>query len=329
MMINFNLRVSGDTWNNHDEFIEFLNTVNPAETLVLNLDNEGPCLASMGIIDLIDSWLKKHSKSTTSVYISNWTNSVQLVPYQTINRAIKSHFWIYSQHYWTPDPILSMNSQYMFGLFLGRNTVSRNVILYDVIQQWSDKFLISKMSTEDFHRWPTYHPGVVELENIDSWMTVDQQKYVIPWINNLNILSLDNKSVQDQYCVMELSAAECAQSLLRYYDQFCIELVCETYTIGDTFFPTEKTVRPIMAGKPILVYGPKNYLANLRNLGFQTWSSCWDESYDQYEGPERWAAIKQVINNLIIDSSKLKQAIDISLYNRQILSKMINDFTKF
>jgi hypothetical protein len=110
--------------------------------------------------------------------------------------------------------------------------------------------------------------------------------------------------------------------------QFQIEMVCESYNIGDTFFPTEKTVRPISAGKPMLVYGPKHFLARLRALGFQTYNNCWSEDYDQFEGPARWKVIQQIITELINlndfqRARLLDQAQNIAIYNRRHLAELI------
>jgi len=112
---------------------------------------------------------------------------------------------------------------------------------------------------------------------------------------------------------------------LEHYDQFVTELVAETYTIGNTFFPTEKTLRPVMAARPILVYGPKYFLSRLRDLGFETYSTCWDESYDELEGPARWQAIKKLI--LQIEVTDVAWAI--AYRNRQHLKRMIYDSTNF
>ena len=104
--------------------------------------------------------------------------------------------------------------------------------------------------------------------------------------------------------------------------------MAESYTRGITFFPTEKTVRPLMAAKPFLVYGPKNYLENLHKLGFKTYQSLWDESYDCYEGPARWNAMKLVINSIMTLYSEdrlsiLQQAQKIAEYNRKHLASII------
>lgn len=42
----------------------------------------------------------------------------------------------------------------------------------------------------------------------------------------------------------------------------------------------EKVSKALIMGRPFVVVGPQNYLANLRNLGFQTFDSVIDESYD-------------------------------------------------
>jgi len=78
----------------------------------------------------------------------------------------------------------------------------------------------------------------------------------------------------------------------------------------------------------MLVYGPKSFLARLRSLGFQTYSNCWSENYDQLEGPARWQAIQQIINSLInlTDFQRaqlLKQAQATAIYNRYHLKKLI------
>jgi hypothetical protein len=49
---------------------------------------------------------------------------------------------------------------------------------------------------------------------------------------------------------------------------------------------------------PFLVYGGKNYLKNLRKIGFKTFSQWWDESYDDYAGIQRILKIVSIVNSL-------------------------------
>ena len=87
--------------------------------------------------------------------------------------------------------------------------------------------------------------------------------------------------------------------LTQMYKHTLIDVVVESHVAGRTFFPTEKTIRPMVGNRPFIVYGPKNYLANLKQKGFQTFESLWDESYDHLEGQARWQAMSALIDHLI------------------------------
>jgi hypothetical protein len=87
-------------------------------------------------------------------------------------------------------------------------------------------------------------------------------------------------------------------TFLTRYCNFLVEIVCETCYNGNTFFPTEKTWRPILLETPFIVQGPQWFLHRLRDLGFQTFSRWWDEGYS--EDPANWQniEIKKVIDSI-------------------------------
>ena len=87
-----------------------------------------------------------------------------------------------------------------------------------------------------------------------------------------------------------------AYDLLPKYNQVYCDIVCETVHNGQTFAFTEKIARCWMTKTPFLVFGPKNYLSNLSKLGFRTFTSFWDESYDQYDNVTRIDLMKKQIN---------------------------------
>jgi len=58
-------------------------------------------------------------------------------------------------------------------------------------------------------------------------------------------------------------------------------VVCETLEQGNTFFFSEKTTKPLFAKRIFLLFGIKDFLLNLRKLGFATFDNIIDESYDQ------------------------------------------------
>lgn len=67
----------------------------------------------------------------------------------------------------------------------------------------------------------------------------------------------------------------------RLFDQCYWQLVIEPdfHTPG-VFFMTEKTVRPLLSGQPMVVAATNGFLARLRSMGFRTYHELWDESYD-------------------------------------------------
>ena len=60
-------------------------------------------------------------------------------------------------------------------------------------------------------------------------------------------------------------------------------VVGETIWDNDCFFVTEKTAKPLMAGRPFIMLGGKHYLKHLRSLGFKTFDGVINESYDEID----------------------------------------------
>ena len=50
--------------------------------------------------------------------------------------------------------------------------------------------------------------------------------------------------------------------------------------------------------KPFIVFGSKDYLLYLRQMGFRTFADFWDEEYDGYETRERYVRILALLDQL-------------------------------
>lgn len=70
------------------------------------------------------------------------------------------------------------------------------------------------------------------------------------------------------------------------YNHSCYNIVSETH-VHDEIFITEKIWKPIIAQQIFVVHGKKNYLQDLKNLGFQTFNTIIDESYDKESEPKK------------------------------------------
>jgi hypothetical protein len=95
-------------------------------------------------------------------------------------------------------------------------------------------------------------------------------------------------------------------------------LVCETNYSNQFSFFTEKIAKPIIAHRLFIVISGQHYLRNLRRLGFKTFDSILDETYDTIEDPEtRWnMAVDQAISLSRQDQQLvLKKVIPIAMYN--------------
>lgn len=312
-MISIPVIVCGDHWVNRPEVEQLLLTGNCDDQVVLDLRAEGASLYALGIVQVVQQGLLAAGLPNCTVSVNNWSNSVEQIPFVRQNQHQVSHFFWSSRAYQHAVPDYR-TAEFQLGYFVGRKTVPRMSMLKDIQQNYQNKFLLSLMDT-------VAHFELGELDALDQWCDVAEFHM---WYHQLQLRSLDGHNVIDQYRGNHNTNA----SLLRWYGQFDIELVAETYCHGDTFFVTEKTVRPLTAGKSMLVYGPKNYLARLRDLGFKTWDSIWNEDYDQLVGPARWQAIQRTIDDLITqDQTQLYQkCLPIVQHNQEHATLLIKKY---
>lgn len=107
------------------------------------------------------------------------------------------------------------------------------------------------------------------------------------------------------------------------YSASWISIVAETHnTLG--FFPTEKTAKCLMAGRIFFVSGAKDYLKNLRSLGFATFQDIIDESYDGEEGYiQRTDAMMRSINDFSKNNMKAvyEKVLPILRHNQDLMRK--------
>jgi hypothetical protein len=98
----------------------------------------------------------------------------------------------------------------------------------------------------------------------------------------------------------------------KIYNSAYISIVAETEGTPDLFFISEKISRPLLVGHPFVVFGCAGYLAELQKLGFRTFSSWIDESYDTIQDSTQRA--KAIANSV-------KQFADLSDQQKQYVCK--------
>jgi len=110
---------------------------------------------------------------------------------------------------------------------------------------------------------------------------------------------------------------------IRDYETTNIEIVLETLFDDTRIQLTEKVLRPIACQQPFILASTANSLTYLKNYGFRTYDSVWDESYDQISDPcLRLQAIVRLMKEIANWDSKTKekklaQAQIIAEYNKK------------
>jgi len=102
-----------------------------------------------------------------------------------------------------------------------------------------------------------------------------------------------------------------------------LNIVCET--VFDYPYPyiTEKTFKCFWQRSPFIMVGAPGSLAYVKHLGFKTFNSWWDESYDQIQNPaNRLIKIFQVldiISNWSLDHCQevYNEMLDVLKHNQQ------------
>lgn len=324
-MITITVRVCGDVWCDPEQFSATLRASDPHQPISIDLGAEGPSLAALGILQALRNYCEQTQRDPDSIRLINSPNRIEVTEFENTHGG-RSHFFSMCSRYWRPV-VPTCHLANRLAMFVGRTTVARCSMMFDIAHDpdLCRHFKFSTMQHNGSPIWNPY-PGWRVIESFDQWLDADQFSRMTAWWQHHRPASLDGKNIRDQYSPDHNTNL----SILSHYAQFHVELVPETYTLGETFFPTEKTVRPIMAAKPFLIYAAPGFLHHLRKLGFRTYDHCWDEQYDHYEGPERWRRIKSVLQHLCAMSDQefltvMQEAAVIARHNRGMLADQLLD----
>jgi len=169
-------------------------------------------------------------------------------------------------------PMLTKNLY--FDALLGMPKAHRKFI-YQKIQDYGvDKFFVryqrsgqtlnDSLTSNNWH-WPA---GAVVIPKTDqnNWYSGNQIQFADMTTNASNIVPVD------------------------VYNDTCYSIVAETYFNSDFILLSEKTAKPLIAKRLFVMFAGPGYLAHLHRLGFQTFESVIDESYDlEPDNETRWA----------------------------------------
>ena len=108
------------------------------------------------------------------------------------------------------------------------------------------------------------------------------------------------------------------------WNRFQIEVVSETDSI-DNFWFTEKTANCLATGKPFVLVSGQGSLQRLRDMGFVTFDSVLDETYDLAQNPyNRIRAIVASLHKIHSDQTAISELYTLAAQNVELYKTYIN-----
>ena len=224
-------------------------------------------------------------------------------------------------------PRIELDCQYQFGTLIGLSRGHRVLLsnflansgviensLVSINLRIAENPLIPVPEPRDHSsHMPVFLSTIPDVRNNDHW-AYDQV------LTNLYNLRCEFEIKHEQK-ISQYSAATWADC--PWYKEIFVDLVTETVYNYPYAFISEKTIRPIVLGRPFIIVGAPGTLKWLQELGFKTFSDYWDESYDNITDPnKRFHKICktiETINNLGLDTCQkfLRLMQDILIHNQR------------
>ena len=150
-------------------------------------------------------------------------------------------------------------------------------------------------------------PVICPSENIDINTTAQSLSNIYPDIGDV----FSRQTFPMQFPgEIDHPMHSCWLSLYDESAECLLYLVTETVATGRRLHLTEKTFKPICLQMPFIIVGTAGSLKYLRSYGFKTFSSLWDESYDDESNDiVRLEKIAQLLKELDTLSQKEKQEL--------------------
>lgn len=269
----------------------FVDVHNNKAKIVLMLPYEGTSGAEVWTEDYntLNNWCKKYNLKHDQVYYINGNfKSAELSKGMNFTSIPVNSFisWVP----WIPDQPISYKPNGQQNLFLSYNRrprPHRTILMLELIRAGlldRGKISYSGDNLKNTH-WRITEPLINrpdlarEAEILDSLIPIELD---MDLINNNPANNLEGQ----------------------HYESTFVSLVPETLFDKNAIFFSEKTWKTIAAGHPFFLVSSPGMLAELRNMGFYTYGSFWDESYDNTE------SIHEKILQIVGELKKLSHLSD-------------------
>jgi len=201
-----------------------------------------------------------------------------------------------------------------YGLFLGRPSNERLYTFYKHLN-WNFKDQGIATFHFDVNNINEYKSEFVNflIDHNEKWKYL---KDCLPYSDFDNFL---------QYPIIDKSHVD-LDFWTNIYKKISIEIVCETNVHNQSFFITEKTIRPILYKKLFVVVGSKHYEKQLKELGFDIFDDLIDKSYDNKSYYDRiehlYGSLSHILKTIkvsdkLIERLEKNQALAIDMIKKE------------
>lgn len=272
---SFLITCTDDKFWNLPQLIQFLSG-HQGQCIKLTINPEAVDFRSLGLYDILDCF---DFQSVTIVTQNPFENHDK---YKIV--YIKGSGWFSTKvddaescHGWTQDKV--------FLTYYGRPTANRLALCSHLFEFHKEKSLLHFSAAMD--------DDSVQLFEMDKMFQCYPQSMtnVSKMLNHMPLLIESSEGYSD----VSFSYKD---PLNLQYKNILIDIVSEAHVKGLTFYPTEKTSRPMWYKKPFIVFASRDYLDYMHQLGFKTFCDFWSEEYDGYEERDRYIKITQLIDDL-------------------------------
>jgi len=264
----------GKMWDKDQHMLDIFSLAQKGDKFLIRLNGEGPCARTLGLYDMLDDICQRTGMDKKKIMIGTCNLAEHNEEYH-VRKNAPSKDLNELQALMSQGKIPVKNPQNIkkhFGNFIGHSSRFRLAIASYLYHNYRDK------TTQTFHSSPTneLHREFIGLE--DLWFHNYSEQEIDAAVEFLKIVPLRHDHHGNgpiPYPNLKMYA------ILDAYDDIFLDVVCNTYVKGTTFFLDEKIWRPIITKTPFVVHGPKHFMENLRRMGFQTFDRWWDEGYSE------------------------------------------------
>jgi hypothetical protein len=292
--------------------IGLINAVNSGQCLLVLNDAHESDYYTQDYYVLLKDKLAKASINTRNVVLisGNMNNDI-------VDNEIKMITWQYFETAMrmttTKQPSSSDINSPNLKKFLCLNRIPRELRYYFMYQMYNKKLLTD------------FNASLKDVRSIDEIVSYNNNQFIDKIKDNTDFAEMLS-SLPWVLDTSDFSSNHWDNIKYNFSAKNLIFITTETLFSSDSsnLFLTEKTFKPLSLGMPFIVIGNPYILKRLRSLGYKTFDTLWDESYDEeFDCHKRMDKIVKLVEDI---SSKYttEQLFNLIQENKYILEHNYN-----